>query len=89
MEVRRLKELPERRVKDSGRSGGGVRGASLVWRLFEVTYVLPVCLDSARMDMGLGNSDGVSVGVPGLGGAASGSCPGEGLVWAGGIWALA
>lgn len=26
-----------------------------MWRLFEVTYVLPVCLDSARMDMGLGN----------------------------------
>lgn len=32
-----------------------MRGASLLWRLFEVTYVLPVCLDSARMGMGLVN----------------------------------
>lgn len=50
-----MKELPERWVRDSGRSVGGVQGASLLWRLFEVTYVLPVCLDSARMGTGLGN----------------------------------
>lgn len=92
-----MEELPKTWVRDSGRSVGGGQGASLLGRFFEVTRVLLVRLDSAGMGTGLGNrvgkqSDGAAVGMPGLGRAAFGSCPGKGLGWAGGalapVWLL-
>lgn len=89
-----MEELPERWVRDSGRSVGGGQGASLLGRLFEVTHVLLVRLDSAGMGTGLGNrvgkqSDRAAVRAPGLGRAALGSCPGKGRGWAGGALAPA